>query len=116
MPTEVDVAVVGGGPSGGAVAHFLAARGHFTMPAWLVSRVARQLIAAAAMGAVLFFLQRMLGDVFTGGFLERVIGLGIIVGTGAVLYFGIAWLIGGIDRDDFRTLLRRSPAITEEEA
>ena len=28
MPTEVDVAVVGGGPSGGAVAHYLATRGH----------------------------------------------------------------------------------------
>ena len=28
MPTEVDVAVVGGGPSGGAAAHFLASRGH----------------------------------------------------------------------------------------
>lgn len=28
MPTEVDVAVVGGGPSGAAVAHYLATKGH----------------------------------------------------------------------------------------
>src|SRR5436309_1346204 len=28
MPTEVDVAVVGGGPSGGATAHYLASRGY----------------------------------------------------------------------------------------
>lgn len=28
MPTEVDVAVVGGGPSGAAAAHYLASRGH----------------------------------------------------------------------------------------
>lgn len=28
MPTEVDVAIVGGGPSGSAAAHYLAARGH----------------------------------------------------------------------------------------
>ena len=93
----------------------LATRGHFRMPVWLISRVARQLLAAAAMGAALFVLQRMLGDVFTGGVGERVIGLGIIVGTGATLYFGIAWVIGGIDRDDIRTLLRRSPALVEED-
>ena len=94
----------------------LAMRGHFRMPAWLVSRVARQLLAAVAMGAALFFLQRALGDVFTGGVGERVVGIGIIVGTGAALYFGIAWVIGGIDREDFKTLLRRSPAISEEKA
>ena len=94
----------------------LAVRGHFRMPGWLISRVARQLVAAVAMGVALFFLQRWLGDVFTGGVRERIFGIGLIVGTGAALYFGIAWLIGGIDRDDFRTLLRRSPAITEEKA
>lgn len=86
----------------------LAVRGHFSMPGWLVSRVARQLVAAAAMGAVLYFLQRMLGDVFTGGLGERVVGLGLIVGTGAVIYFSLAWLIGGIDRDDIKTLFRRA--------
>jgi putative peptidoglycan lipid II flippase len=84
------------------------------MPAWLISRVARQLLAAAAMGAVLYLLQRQLGDVFTGSIIERALGLSVIVGTGAALYFGIAWLIGGIDRDDFRALFRRSPALSEE--
>jgi putative peptidoglycan lipid II flippase len=86
------------------------------MPGWLISRVARQLLAAVAMGAALFFLQRWLGDVFTGGVGERVVGVGLIVGTGAALYFGIAWVIGGIDREDFKTLLRRSPALAEEQA
>ena len=28
MPTEVDVAIIGGGPSGSAAAHYLAQRGH----------------------------------------------------------------------------------------
>ena len=94
----------------------LAMRGHFRMPVWLISRVARQLLAAVVMGAALYFLQRLLGDVFTGGVLERAVGLSIIVGTGGILYFGIAWFIGGMDRDDIKSLFRRSPAVTEDKA
>jgi putative peptidoglycan lipid II flippase len=86
----------------------LAVRGHFRLPAWLISRLVRQLIAAMAMGAALYFLQRLLGDVFTGGTLERAAGLGIIVGTGAIIYFGIAWVTGGMARDDFKALFRRA--------
>jgi putative peptidoglycan lipid II flippase len=86
----------------------LGVRGHFRLPGWLLSRLARQLAAAVLMGGVLFFLQRLLGDVFTGGVSERAIGLALIVGTGAVVYFGTAWMIGGIDRDDFKTLFRRA--------
>jgi putative peptidoglycan lipid II flippase len=86
----------------------LAARGHFRMPGWLVARVAKQLIAAAVMGVALYFLSQALGGVFTGGTLERIVGLGIIVGSGATLYFAIAWVIGGIDRDDIKTLFRRA--------
>lgn len=83
-------------------------RGHFRLPGWLASRLARQFVAAVLMGAGLFVLQRLLGDVFTGGFGERIIGLALIVGTGAVIYFGVAWTIGGIDRDDIKTLFRRA--------
>ena len=86
----------------------LAARGHFRMPGWLISRVARQLVAAAVMGVALFFLQGYLGDVFTGSAGKRILGLGLIVGAGGVLYFGIAWVIGGIDKSDIRTLFRRA--------
>jgi putative peptidoglycan lipid II flippase len=86
----------------------LGIRGHFRLPGWLLSRLARQLAAAVLMGGVLFFLQRLLGDVFTGGLGERAVGLALIVGTGAVVYFGTAWVIGGIDRDDFKTLFRRA--------
>jgi putative peptidoglycan lipid II flippase len=44
----------------------LYARGQFRMPAWLVGRVARQLIAALAMGAALWFLQARLNTGFFG--------------------------------------------------
>jgi putative peptidoglycan lipid II flippase len=85
----------------------LAMRGQFRMPPWLVSRVARQLLAAAVMGAALYVMLPYLGDAFTGSAGRRIIGLGLIVGTGAILYFGIAWVTGGIDKSDFKTLFRR---------
>jgi len=44
--------------------------------------------------------------------LERVIGLGALVGVGAIVYFAIAWMIGGMDREAIAALRRR--AKTEE--
>jgi putative peptidoglycan lipid II flippase len=85
----------------------LYARGHFRMPTWLVSRVARQLVAALAMAATLYFLREALADLFFGGALERVIGLGALVGAGGLVYFGIAFLIGGVDRDAIASLRRK---------
>ena len=82
-------------------------RGHFRMPGWLVGRVARQFIAAAAMGAALFAIKLALGDMFFGSVGERILGLGALVGTGAIVYFAVAWAIGGIDRDAIMILLRR---------
>jgi putative peptidoglycan lipid II flippase len=77
------------------------------MPGWLVSRVARQLVAALAMAAALYFLREALADYFFGGALERVIGLGALVGIGAFVYFGIALLIGGVDRQAISALRRK---------
>ena len=86
----------------------LAARGHFRMPGWLVGRIARQLLAAAAMAAMLWFLQQPLADFFAASAGRRIVAIGALVGAGAVVYFGIAWVIGGIARDDFKTLFRRA--------
>ena len=82
-------------------------RGHFRMPRWLVSRVARQLIAAVAMAASLYGIQVLIGGWFVGETLQRIIGLGLLVGTGAAVYFGVAFLIGGVDREALATLRRR---------
>jgi putative peptidoglycan lipid II flippase len=99
--------------SAGAWINFLAllailyARGHFRMPGWLVSRVARQMVAALAMAATLYFLREALGDFFFGGVLERAFGLATLVGIGGIVYFGIAFLIGGVDREAIASLRRR---------
>ncbi|MEA1071438.1 murein biosynthesis integral membrane protein MurJ [Sphingomonas sp. LY160] len=88
----------------------LYARRQFRMPGWLVGRVVRQLIAAAAMAASLYGIKAVAGDLFFGNVLERVIGLGALVGTGAIVYFAVAWIIGGIDREAISTLMRRKKA------
>jgi putative peptidoglycan lipid II flippase len=99
--------------SAGAWINFLAllailyARGHFRMPVWLVSRVARQMVAALAMAATLYFLREALGEFFFGGVLERAFGLATLVGVGGVVYFGVAFLIGGVDREAIASLRRR---------
>ena len=35
------------------------------------------------------------------------IGLGTLVGVGAIVYFTVAWMIGGIDKEAIATLRRR---------
>ena len=90
----------------------LHARGQFRMPRGLVARLSKQLIAAVAMGASLYAIRIAAGDLFFGGVLERIAGLGALVGVGAIVYFTVAWMIGGMDREAIAALRRR--AKTEE--
>ena len=59
------------------------------------------------MSAALYAIRAVLGDWFFGGVIERVAGLAALVGTGALVYFAVAWVIGGIDKEAIATLLRR---------
>lgn len=83
-------------------------RDQFRMPAWLIGRVSKQLIAALAMGASLYAVKLAAGDLFFGGVLERMIGLAALVGVGAIVYFSVAWIIGGMDRQAIAALRRRA--------
>ena len=85
----------------------LYARGHFRMPGWLVSRVARQIIAAMLMAAALLGIRSVLNDWFLGGVAERAIALMALVGVGGLVYFGVAFLIGGVDREAIASLRRK---------
>ncbi|TMJ12630.1 MAG: murein biosynthesis integral membrane protein MurJ [Alphaproteobacteria bacterium] len=82
-------------------------RRHFRIEGWLASRIVRQLIAGAAMVAALIAVRMLLGGWFTGGVGRRMIGVAAIVGTGMAVYFPVAWLLGGLDKDAFKALLRR---------
>jgi putative peptidoglycan lipid II flippase len=90
---------------------FLLVRGHFRLPGWLVGRLLRQLFAALAMAAALYFLREALDDWFFGSVTRRFLGLAALVGTGGAVYFSLAWVIGGMDKQAIRDLrTRRRPA------
>ena len=85
----------------------LYARGHFRMPRWLVSRVARQIAAAVAMAGALLVIRAVFADWYFGNILERAVALAALVGVGSVVYFGLAFLIGAVDREALSSLRRR---------
>ncbi len=89
------------------LAALLQTRGHFRIPGWLASRVLRQLLAGAAMGAVLWVLGNALADRFAGSAGDRIVGMGALVSAGGIVYFAVAWTIGALNRDDILILLRR---------
>ena len=88
-------------------------RGFFRIERWLASRVARQLIAAAAMVAALFAIRSGLSGWFVGSFAQRVLGLAAIVGGGMAVYFPLAWILGATDKEGFRSILRRRRPYTD---
>lgn len=82
-------------------------RGHYSLNGDVAFRVGRQLIAALAMGAALWFLTNALGPFMDQSKLYKIIGLGAMMAVGGIIYFGLGWIIGAINRDDVMVLLRR---------
>jgi putative peptidoglycan lipid II flippase len=86
---------------------FLHKRGHYRLHGPVAFRVARQLVAAAAMGATLWLLSGALAGFMDGSKLATAIGLAAMMLAAVTVYFGLGWLIGAIDRADVMLLLRR---------
>ncbi len=82
-------------------------RGWFTMTGKLAGRIARQIIASAAMAGVLWWLIGALASNFRGGVFERVWSLGALIAAGGTVFFAVAWAIGAIDKDLLTQLARR---------
>jgi putative peptidoglycan lipid II flippase len=89
----------------------LRGRGHFRIEWWLWSRIIRQLLAGMAMVAALVGLKLLFGDWFAGSAGQRMVAVAAMVGTGFLVYFPAAWLIGGMDKEDILVLLRRKKAV-----
>jgi putative peptidoglycan lipid II flippase len=83
------------------------ARGHYRAPASLLLRIARQVVAAAAMGAALWFARDLLAGYYAAGILARLFALAILVACAATVYFGVAFAIGAVDRERLAQLRRR---------
>jgi putative peptidoglycan lipid II flippase len=88
-------------------------RGHFRIEGWLASRVARQLIAGAAMVAALIAIRSVLGSWFTGSTGHRMVGVVALVGGGMAIYFPLVWVLGGVDRAAFKALVTRKKPVAD---
>ena len=89
-------------------------RGWFHFSAKLAGRIGRQLIATAAMGAALWFALPTMASRYGGSVIERVWSLSALVGIGLVIYFGVAYVVGAIDKDLIAQLRRKRPAKAED--
>ena len=85
----------------------LVKRDYYTIPLTLVGRILRQLVAAAAMGAALWFARDLLTGWYSAGLFERLGALLVLVGCSAVVYFGVAVAVGAIDRQRIAALTKK---------
>jgi putative peptidoglycan lipid II flippase len=82
-------------------------RGHFRIEGWLASRIAKQLLAGAAMACALWLVKGALPGFFSGSVGHRLIGVGALIASGLAVYFPLVWVTGGMGKEDIQALLRR---------
>ncbi len=90
-------------------------RGWFRFTARLAGRVARQLVATAAMAALLYWLTPQLAAHYSGPWLGRVWSLALLVTAGMAVFFVAAFAVGAVDRSVLAQLRRRRPARTRSD-
>lgn len=91
-------------------------RGWFHFTAQLGARILRQLVAVAAMAALLWWLMPKLQDYYAGSVIERIASLGALCVAGGAVFFAAAFLVGALDKDLIAMLTRRraKPVLQEE--
>ena len=72
-----------------------------------MGRIARQLVAAAAMGLALFYARDLLTGWYAAGLFARLGALVVLVACSAVVYFSVAFAVGAIDRQRIAALTKR---------
>ncbi|WP_095011381.1 murein biosynthesis integral membrane protein MurJ [Tsuneonella mangrovi] len=89
-------------------------RGWFSMTWKLAERIVRQLLATAAMGAVLWWLTPELQPFWSGSAIDRIWSLGALVAIGGVVFFAAAFLVGALDKDLIAQLRRRRQPVPKD--
>ncbi|HTV68784.1 MAG TPA: lipid II flippase MurJ, partial [Rhizobiaceae bacterium] len=84
-------------------------RGHWGRDIALLTRIPRLVIAAAIMAVGIHFATGWLADWFapTASLIEQIAALALIIGGAMIVYFGIAFAIGGADIGMMRRNLKR---------
>ncbi len=85
----------------------LAKRGFFTPPVRVVGRLFRIAIAAALMGAALWYLMSHIEPWFVGSILGKALGICAILGVGGLTYAAAGAALGVLDKATVMRLLRR---------
>lgn len=85
----------------------LARKGYFTLPGRIIGRIARIALAAAIMGAALWFLMVPLDPMFSGTTLERLTAILAIMATGLATFGVAAFVLGVLDKAAIARLMRR---------
>jgi putative peptidoglycan lipid II flippase len=88
----------------------LARRGHFILDAQLRRRAPRLTLAALLMGVALLLVAPPLEPFLTRRLVERMLALGVLVGTGVLVYAAACFVTGAFRPADFRQLLQRRAA------
>lgn len=82
-------------------------RGWFHFTAKLGGRILRQIVAVAAMAAVLWWLMPQMTPYYAGSVIERILSLGALCAAGGIVFFVTAFVTGALDKDLLAMLTRR---------
>jgi putative peptidoglycan lipid II flippase len=85
----------------------LHAKGFFRLPIALLGRIVRIGLAAAIMGAALWWLMPQIAGMFTGSITDKALGIGAILIVGLLTYGPACFLLGILDKATFQRLMRR---------
>lgn len=87
-------------------------RGWFHFTAKLAGKIARQIVAVAAMSALLWWMMPKLAPYYGGGVLDRIWSLSALVAAGGAAFFAVAFLVGALDKDLLAMLTRRRAKVS----
>ncbi|UVI39376.1 murein biosynthesis integral membrane protein MurJ [Qipengyuania spongiae] len=85
-------------------------RGHFTADSQLLRRLPRLALAAALMGAALYFGAPFAKPLMAGPLEERALALALLVAGGGGVYALACLVVGAFRLGDLKALVRRAPA------